>query len=281
MSAVRTRLLAASVALVLIGVMGAFLQTDAPRRVDAAPAAPAVAVTFATTTTATTLPPTTSTTAPAPATTRPTLRRAVTAPPNTAAPIAPAPTLRTNAALVPGNPAIFAGFGAWIDVYDWSNEFTNGRPSVGPNDVDRMADFGVETLYVQAAKQRSPNDVVDIELLRPIIDRAHDRGLRVVTWYVPTLEDPALDLRKLLAIAALGVEGVGVDIESRAVSDPAERSRRLVDLSIAFRERVPQLALSAIVMPPVLLEVVNPNYWPGFPYREIAPAYDAWQTMGY
>ena len=182
---------------------------------------------------------------------------------------------------MPGDPATFAGLGAWIDVYDWSNEFTNGKPSVGPNDVDRMADLGVQTLYAQAAKQRSPNDVVDIHLLRPIIDRAHARGMRVITWYVPTLEDPALDLRKLLAVASLGVEGVGVDIESRAVSDPAERSRRLVDLSIAFRQRVPQASLSAIVMPPVVLEVVNPNYWPGFPYREIAPAYDAWQTMGY
>jgi hypothetical protein len=31
----------------------------------------------------------------------------------------------------------------------------------------------------------------------------------------------------------------------------------------------------------VLLEVVNPNYWPGFPYQEIAASYDVWQTMGY
>jgi hypothetical protein len=193
----------------------------------------------------------------------------------------PAPTLRSGAPLVPGNAGQFRGFGAWIDVYDWSNEFTKNKPSVGPNDVDRMADLGVQTLYVQAAKQASPNDVVDPQLLRPIINRAHQRGLRVITWYAPTLEDTAKDLRKLLAIADLGVEGVGVDIESRAVSDPGERSRRLVDLSIALRQHLPGMPLSAIVMPAVQLEVVNPKYWPGFPYREIAPAYDVWMPMSY
>jgi hypothetical protein len=193
----------------------------------------------------------------------------------------PAPTLRSNAPLVPGNAGQFRGFGAWIDVYDWSNEFTKNKPSVGPNDVDRMAQFNVQTLYVQAAKQASPNDVVDPQLLRPIINRAHERGMRVITWYAPTLEDTAKDLRKLLAIADLGVEGVGVDIESRAVSDPGERSRRLVDLSIALRQHLPGMPLSAIVMPAVQLEVVNPKYWPGFPYREIAPAYDAWMPMSY
>jgi hypothetical protein len=193
----------------------------------------------------------------------------------------PAPTLRTDAALVAGNLGHFRGFGAWIDVYDWSSEFTKGKPTVGPADVDRMADFGVQTLYVQAAKQASPNDVVDVSLLRPIISRAHARGLRVIAWYVPTLEDTAKDLRKLLAITALDVEGVGVDIESRAVSVAGERSRRLVDLSIALRQHLPGVALSAIVMPAVQMEVINPKFWPGFPYREIAPAYDAWMPMSY
>ena len=176
---------------------------------------------------------------------------------------------------------MFRGFGGWIDVYDWSNEYTNNKPAVGPGDIDRMADYGVQTLYVQTAKQASPNEVVDIELLRPIIDRAHDRGMRVVAWYVPSLEDPARDLRRLLASASLGVEAIGVDIESRAVRDPAERNRRLVDLSIALRQRLPGVPIAAIPMPAVLMEVVNPNFWPGFPYREIAPAYDVWMPMNY
>ena len=33
--------------------------------------------------------------------------------------------------------------------------------------------------------------------------------------------------------------------------------------------------------PPVLIEVVNPDFWPGFPWAEIAPFYDVWQPMSY
>src|SRR5947207_14575968 len=29
------------------------------------------------------------------------------------------------------------------------------------------------------------------------------------------------------------------------------------------------------------MEVVNPNYWPGFPWRGIAPYYDVWLPMSY
>ncbi|MEY2469131.1 MAG: hypothetical protein QOF21_1829 [Actinomycetota bacterium] len=247
-------------------------------------AQPVVSTTSSTApTTTTTAPPapTTVQTAPPP-TTPPTVRAAVAAPVK-AAPVtvAPAPKLRTDAPLMPGNPAAFKGFGAWIDVYDWSAEFTGGQPVVGPREVDRMADLGVQALYVQASKQRSANDVVDRGLLEPIINRAHQHGMRVIVWYAPTLEDPARDLRKLLAIASLGIEGVGMDIESRAVSDVPERNRRLVDLSIALRQHLPTMPLAAVVMPAVLLEVVNPNFWPAFPYREIAPAYDVWMPMSY
>jgi hypothetical protein len=281
----RTRLLAVSVALAVLGVGAAAIRPDADRvrLAETVPSttssSPTTAVT--TTTTTTTAPPPTTVATAAP-TTAATLRAAVAAPaPTGATPITPAPQLRTNAALVPGDAAAFSGFGAWVDVYDWSAEFTKNQPTVGPREVDRMADLGVQVLYIQAAKQSSANDVVDPGLLRPMINRAHARGMRVVVWYAPTLQDPALDLRKMVAIASLGVEGLGVDIESRAVGDPAERSRRLSDLSIALRQHLPGVPISAIVMPAVLMEVVNPNYWPGFPYRAIAPAYDAWMPMSY
>src|SRR2546430_587381 len=39
--------------------------------------------------------------------------------------------------------------------------------------------------------------------------------------------------------------------------------------------------LAAIVLSPVHLEVVNPAYWPNFPWRAIAPSYDAWLPMTY
>jgi hypothetical protein len=123
--------------------------------------------------------------------------------------------------------------------------------------------------------------VLEPERLMPIIDRAHRLGLRVVAWYLPSLEDPAKDLQRLLSIASLDVEGVAVDIESRAVSDVSERNRRLVQLSTDLRSSLPGRAIGGIVLPPVVLEEVNTNYWPNFPYHELAPLYDVWQTMGY
>ncbi|HVT76415.1 MAG TPA: hypothetical protein VHD87_05250 [Acidimicrobiales bacterium] len=269
----KTRLLAASVALMLIGVTGAVFHTDRSTPVVAAPPRPTT--TTSTSTTSTTLPPTTTTTAPPPPP-APVRAAAVTAPPTTLPPI-----LRTNAPLVPGNPMAFAGFGAWVDVYDWSNEYTGGKPTVGPADVDRMAKLGVQTLYIQATKTKSQTMIVDPQLLHPLIDRAHADGMGVIAWYAPSFEDPLLDLRKMLAMHALGVEGIGVDIESRVVSDTAERNRRLVDLSVALRQHLPQVALAAVVMPAVQMEVVNPGFWPGFPYRDLAPAYDAWMPMDY
>ncbi len=237
--------------------------------------------------------PTTATVAPppAPSTTAATVRPR--RPTTTAAspPPAPATTAPARAPLnVPllGAPATadgvapYRGLGTWVDVYDWSNTFTNGRPTTTPADVDRMAEAGVQTLYIQASKHDAPSDVLEPELLQAYIDRARSRGLKVVAWYLPTLVDVGRDLQRLRAVAALpGLDGLGVDIEARNVGDVNERNRRLIELSSALRQSLPGRTISAIVLPPVVLEVINPNFWPNFPYREIAPSYDLWMTMGY
>ncbi|HUS61926.1 MAG TPA: hypothetical protein VMY34_06990 [Acidimicrobiales bacterium] len=175
----------------------------------------------------------------------------------------------------------YKGLGTWLDVYDWSATYTKGNPPAGVADIDRMADLGVQTLYLQASKHDSPSDVLEPDLLDSLIQRAHARGIKVVAWYLPTLVDTGADLRRLLAIAALPIEGIAVDIEARNVSDVNERNRRLVELSQALRQALPGRAIGGIVLPPVVLEVVNPAYWPGFPYQQIASSYDVWMTMGY
>jgi hypothetical protein len=178
--------------------------------------------------------------------------------------------------------APYAGLGTWVDVYDWTVTYTReSAPEVGPETVGAMADAGVQTIFIQASKHDAPTDVVEEDRLLAIVGAARARNLRVVAWYLPTLVDPAADLRRLLAIAALPFDGLGVDIEARQVSDVAERNRRLVDLSAALRSALPGRALAGIVLPPVIMEEVNPNYWPDFPWRAIAPYYDVWQTMGY
>jgi hypothetical protein len=178
-------------------------------------------------------------------------------------------------------PSPYAGLGTWVDVYDWSRTFTGGRPIVLPADVDAMAAAGVQTLFIQTGKAELGGDLVDPDLLIALVDRARARGLGVVGWYAPSLVDEDGDMRRLLAAASLGVDGVAVDIESRDVGDVGLRNQRLISLSGRLRRALPGQRLGAIVMPPVLLDVVNPGYWPGFPWRELVPSYDVWLPMSY
>jgi hypothetical protein len=225
--------------------------------------------------TASSEPPTTVVTPPPPTTAAPTTTVAPPPPPPPPPATAPLPGL-------PWTVAVYRGLGTWVDVYDWSQTYTReAGPAVGPQDVDRMAASGVQTLYIQASKWDSPTDVLEPERLLPIIGRAHDLGIRVVAWYLPTFEDPVTDVRRLLAVAALPVDGLAVDIESSKVADPAERTRRLLAVSGELRRALPGRALGAIPYPPVLLDVVNPRLWPGFPWRELAPFYDVWLPMSY
>ncbi|MDP9071010.1 MAG: hypothetical protein M3N68_06955 [Actinomycetota bacterium] len=204
--------------------------------------------------------------------------------PGSPLPAAPLPGLPTKPGprAVPAGVGPYRGLGTWVDVYDWSRTYTNGQPRTSPTDLDAMARAGVQTLYIQASKHDAPGDVLEPDLLRAYLRGARARGISVVAWYLPTLVDVDRDLRRLEAIAALdGVDGVAVDIEARDVSDVPERNRRLVELSRALRQALPDRTLGAIVLPPVVLEAISPAYWPAFPYRQLVPSYDVWMTMGY
>ncbi len=193
----------------------------------------------------------------------------------------PAPPRRSAPLGTPVGTAAYRGMGTWVDVYDWSATFTKGRPHVSPDAVDGMAEQGVQTLYIQASKHDAPSDVLEADLLRDWIDRSRRKGIRVVAWYLPTLVDPARDLERMKAIAALPVDGVAVDIESKDVAQLEERNRRLVEFSAELRKALPGRSIGGIVLPPVVLEAVNSAYWPSFPYRQLVPYYDVWMTMGY
>lgn len=264
-----------------------------PALLTAAPATPPAAAP-----TTTTPPAPTSSAAPAPTASKPVVHATarVAAVPATSAPTLLPPLtlpLLNPPATAPPTPPVAApapasgigpylGLGTWVDVYDWSVLYSKGQPTVGPADIARMVGAGVQTLYLQASKHDSPTDVLEPELLQSIIDSAHVRGLRVVVWYLPTLVDTGADLRRLKAVAGLrNIDGIAVDIESRTVPDVAERNRRLVDLSGAVRRELPGRTIGGIVLPPVAMEVINKNFWPNFPYREIAPFFDVWMTMGY
>ncbi len=221
-------------------------------------------------------PPTTTTAPPPPPT---------TGPPTTSPPPPPPQPLAPEAAPPAGGAdrsglAPYGGLGTWLDVYDWSITYGNG-PIASLDDIDRMAALGVQTLYIQASKWDSPTDVLEPDRLTAYIDRAHGDGMRVVAWYLPTLEDPALDLQRLLAIATLDVEGLAVDMESKKVADVADRNARAVQLSDGLRAALPGRVLALIPLPPVLLDEINPNYWPDYPWAALAPYYDLWMPMSY
>lgn len=174
------------------------------------------------------------------------------------------------------------GLGAWVDVYDWTTEFGGPVPPVDLEDIDDMAEAGVQTLYIQTGHERSAADVIEPERLDELIDRAHGNDLHVVAWYLPTLVDVVRDLERLVAASELAVDGLGVDIESVDVEDPAERTRRVLDLSSQLRTAVgDDKALAAITLSSVHLQVVNPTYWPGYPWAELGETYDAVLPMAY
>ncbi|HEY8545844.1 MAG TPA: hypothetical protein VIL36_12380, partial [Acidimicrobiales bacterium] len=176
------------------------------------------------------------------------------------------------------------------DVYDFAPSYQGGgTPAVTADAIDDMVRLGVRTVYLQAAQvdERSPDPVVDPGAVARFLVRAQRAGLRVVAWYLPRLADIDRDLAHLDAIADFEVlghrfDGVAVDIEwTSGVPDHAARSAKLVELSERLREQSGDDVLGAIVLPPVQIEVVNPAYWPDFPWKELAPSYDVWLPMGY
>jgi hypothetical protein len=164
-------------------------------------------------------------------------------------------------------------------VYDWSETYGGG--AVGLPDIDRMASLGVQTVYVQATRWDAPTPVLEPDRLISLMKRARALGMRVVAWYLPDLGDVNDDMQRLLAIAQLPIDGLGIDIESRKVADVDDRNNRLLGLSAWLRQQLPGQVLSAIVLPPVVMEDVNPNYWPGYPWAGLAQYYDVWQPMSY
>ena len=181
---------------------------------------------------------------------------------------------------------VFRGLGTWVDVYDWSPswvEFKNpgAKPPFTLSRIDRMAEAGVQVLYLQTAKTPFP-DPLDGDLARSIVNRAHAQGMRVVAWYLPTHADNGVDVAHLEAALALGVDGVGLDIEDRStVPDVATRNQRLIDLARWFRAAHPTTPFAAITLPQVVTEVINPAYWPNFPWMALRDSFDAWMPMSY
>lgn len=185
----------------------------------------------------------------------------------------------------------FEGLGAWVDVYDYAPAFQSdgARPAVTPASVRDMAALGVKTLYLQAAQldDRSKGNLVDRRLIGRFLRQAHEHDVAVVAWFLPQFAKPKADLARIQAMADFKAgderfDGFGLDIEwTESVPDVAARNAALIKLARRARAVVGDAPLGAIVLEPVLLEVVNDQYWPSFPWRKIRKRFDAWLPMTY
>jgi hypothetical protein len=177
--------------------------------------------------------------------------------------------------------AAYSGVGTWIDIYSSSSRADPDRL------VSGLAGYGVRTLFVQTGNFRQHVDLVGPRRLGELLDSAHSRSIAVVAWYLPALTNPARDFRRASAAIEFRssrgerFDSFALDIESTAVRNSAERSRRLLELSTRLRAAVgPGRSLGAVIPSPVGMKLL-PRYWPGFPYVGLARIYDVFLPMAY
>lgn len=175
----------------------------------------------------------------------------------------------------------FNGAGVWVDVYEWSPSSTGGNPGVTPDQVGQMADVGMKTLYIQSARTSRDVDIADPERFGEFVEAAHQHGMQVVSWYLPEHVDEQKDLRRVLAPLDLGVDGVGVDLESAKVEDVELRNQRAIALVQNAADLAGEVPVGAITFAPQALDRYEPETWPNFPWREVADASDVVVPMAY
>lgn len=187
----------------------------------------------------------------------------------------------------PRDTSMYKGLGTWVDAYDFSPEFGYARTK--PSSVDTMAKQGVKTLYIQGAKDRDGGGtgVLSADLLGQFVEKAHQHKMTVVGWYLPRFVSPSRDWAHVDAMLRFRTknghrfDSVGIDIESRENGDLKQRNDRLVALSTKLRQAAGTMSTSAIVVPPVVTDVINKNFWPDFPWSRIKASYDVWVPMSY
>ena len=201
----------------------------------------------------------------------------------TAATSPPQDEVATTTAVPVGSAPLeaFEGSGVWIDVYEWSPSSTDGSPGVTPDQVADMAAAGMTTLYIQSARTSRAVDVADPERFREFVDASHAHDMDVVSWYLPNHTDPETDLRRVLAPLDYGVDGIGIDLESKNLADRALRNERAIELVRNAADLASDVPVGAVVFAPQALSRYEPETWPDFPWAEVAAEADLMVPMAY
>jgi hypothetical protein len=176
--------------------------------------------------------------------------------------------------------SVFGGLGTWVDIYD-------GPVYAAPEQAaQRIAARGVRTVWVETANDSATVDVVKPAQLGRFLDALHARGVNVVAWYLPGHVQPAMDLRRSLAMLEFrsrtggAFDGVALDIESTKVRSVSLRSSRAVALTRQVRAAAGATPLAVIPFNPRGLER-RPSTWPRFPWSQLAASADAFVPMIY
>lgn len=171
----------------------------------------------------------------------------------------------------------YEGLAAWVDIFD-----------EGPWDhparmVRRLDQRGVRSIFVQTSTYGMHDGILHRKALSTMLRVAHNRGMDVVSWYVPSFAHMDVDLRRSMqAVRFKSRDGerfdsFALDIEATVVGNIARRNKRLLRLTDRIRHRAGDgYALGAITPDPQAS-----LYWPNFPWKRIANRYDVIVPMGY
>ena len=150
---------------------------------------------------------------------------------------------------------------------------------------------GVRTLYIETANYKTPRardaNFAHRRALTRYLDDAHAAGLRVVAWYLPALDDPRLDRRRMLAAirfrtpAGERFDSVAVDFESTEISSMSSRDRAAIRFSREVRRWAGNGAAVGAITPDSRSTTISYGLWPQFPFRALRRFYDVYLPMAY
>lgn len=175
----------------------------------------------------------------------------------------------------------YRGLAAWVDIFEdraWR------RPVKAVAD---MASHGVRTLFLETSNYSQERAIAHPEGVARFIEAAHARQMHVVAWYLAGFKKLSRDFQRSMAAIRFRTgsgqrfDSFGLDIEESIVDPPSKRTARTMALSRRIRGRVGSGYPLAAIIPSPRGIVLAGDYWPGFPYVELAEIYDVFVPMGY